>query len=66
MSEDRRQIVAMPPLQSGARDRLPAAWLEFIRYCRDLRYGEVERLIIQDGVPVMAEMVTKKIKFDRG
>ena len=63
MSEDRRQVVAMPPVQ--ARESLPAAWVEFIRYCRDLRYGEIERLIIQDGVPVLAEVISKKIKFNR-
>lgn len=39
------------------------AWREFIRYCRELRFGEIERLIIQDGVPVLAEQTTKKIKF---
>jgi hypothetical protein len=44
---------------------LPSAWREFIRYCRDLRHGEIERLSIQDGLPVLAEMTRKKVKFTR-
>ena len=44
---------------------LHPAWREFIRYCRDMRYGEIERLSIQDGLPVRAEQTTKKVKFTR-
>jgi len=44
---------------------LPAAWREFIGFCRDLRYGEIERLSIQDGLPVLAEVTKKKVKFTR-
>ena len=39
------------------------AWLAFIRYCSELQHGEIETLKIQDGVPVLAEVVKKKIKF---
>jgi hypothetical protein len=42
---------------------LTPAWREFIRFCRDLRHGEIERLSIQDGVPVLAELTKKKVKF---
>jgi hypothetical protein len=58
-----------PSNNSGAADRqaqtgsLHPAWLSFIRYCAQLRHGEIERLCIQDGVPVLAESTTKKIKF---
>jgi hypothetical protein len=45
---------------------LPLAWREFIRFCCELQYGEVERLVIQDGVPVLAEMTRKKVKFTGG
>ena len=38
-------------------------WRVFIRYCAELRHGEIERLCIQDGLPVLAESTTKKIKF---
>ncbi len=40
-----------------------AAWARFRAYCsHELRYGEI-KLQIQDGVPVLAEYVKKKIKF---
>ena len=39
------------------------AWLALIHYCRELQHGEIEVLKIQDGVPVLAEVVRKKIKF---
>jgi hypothetical protein len=40
------------------------AWRVFIRYCAELEHGEIERLKIQDGLPVLAEVTTKKVKFD--
>lgn len=42
---------------------LHPTWRTFIRYCEELKYGEIERLKIQDGMPVLAEVVEKKIKF---
>jgi len=45
-------------------ESLSPAWRAFIRYCRDLRHGEIERLSIQDGVPVLAEVTKRKIKFN--
>jgi len=42
---------------------LHPAWAEFVRFCRDLKHGEIENLKIQDGVPLMAEMVRRKVKF---
>jgi hypothetical protein len=42
---------------------LHPAWLAFVHYCQELRYGEIERLSIQDGLPVLAEEVKRKIKF---
>ncbi len=44
---------------------LHPAWLAFLRFCAELRHGEIERLSIQDGLPVLAEMTKKKIKFTR-
>ena len=41
------------------------AWYSFIKYCESLRYGEIEKLKIQDGLPMLAEEVKKKIKFTR-
>jgi hypothetical protein len=42
---------------------LHPAWLSFIRYCRGLEHGEIDRLKIQDGLPVLAEVTRKKVKF---
>ena len=39
------------------------SWRAFIRYCEELQYGEIEVLKIQDGLPVLAEVVKKKVKF---
>lgn len=39
------------------------AWEVFIRYCQQLRHGELERVKIQDGIPVLAEVTIKKVKF---
>jgi hypothetical protein len=50
--------------ERGVADRAAhPAWLAFIRYCVELQHGEIEVLKIQDGLPVMAEVVRKKIKF---
>ena len=42
---------------------LNPAWVTFIRHCQELGFGEISNLKIQDGLPVMAEEITKKIKF---
>lgn len=55
----------VPPALPGAAPEaaLNAAWLGFVRFCQELRHGEIERLKIQDGLPVLAEVTKKKIKF---
>jgi len=54
-----------PPERPGAGPdaALHAAWISFVRFCQELRHGEIERLKIQDGLPVLAEVTKKKIKF---
>lgn len=42
---------------------LHPAWRAFVSYCAELKHGEIELLKIQDGLPVLAEVTTKKIKF---
>ena len=42
---------------------LHPAWQAFVRYCEKLQHGDIERLRIQDGLPVLAEVTTKKVKF---
>lgn len=39
------------------------AWREFVRYCTELGHGEIEQLKIQDGLPVLAEVTRKKVRF---
>ena len=42
---------------------LHPAWRAFLMYCMRLRHGEIEKLKIQDGLPMSAEVTRKKIKF---
>lgn len=42
---------------------LHPAWSSFLRFCEGLQFGEIEKLKIQDGLPVLAELTTKKVKF---
>ena len=63
MSQSKPEIVSPLAHGNGGAKPLPPAWREFIRFCGDLRYGEIERLCIQDGLPVLAEITTKKVKF---
>ena len=46
-----------------AKGRLHPAWRRFLRFCQELQHGEIERLKIQDGLPVLAEVTKKKVKF---
>ena len=43
--------------------RIHHVWYSFIKYCETLKYGEIEKLKIQDGLPMLAEEVKKKVKF---
>ncbi len=63
---DPNRQAGAPPLVAIDVDRpLHPAWREFMRFCRDLRHGEIDRLSIQDGLPVLAETTRKKVKFGR-
>jgi hypothetical protein len=42
---------------------LHPSWYSFIQFCESLGYGEIEKLKIQDGLPMIAEEVKKKVKF---
>jgi hypothetical protein len=64
---NRETLSKRPTLVTNQREVADRAvhpsWLAFIRYCSDLQHGEIEILKIQDGLPVIAEIVRKKIKF---
>lgn len=42
---------------------LHPAWQALMELCRELGHGEIERLKIQDGLPVFAEKIIEKIKL---
>ena len=43
--------------------RVHIAWAKVMELCRDIGYGELERIKIQDGVPVMAEVARRRVKL---
>jgi hypothetical protein len=55
-------VIVPNPKRSTDRDLHPA-WSSFISYCAELQHGDIETLKIQDGVPVLAEITRKKVKF---
>lgn len=38
-------------------------WARLIQFCQELGHGEIEKLKIQDGIPVIADVVREKVKF---
>jgi hypothetical protein len=42
---------------------LHPAWQAMIRFCNDLGYGEIAGIKIHDGIPISAEVATKKIRW---
>lgn len=61
MSDGTRKEVK--EFDEGKLVRIHPVWYSFIRYCKKLKYGEIEKLTIRDGLPLLAEEVKKKIKF---
>jgi hypothetical protein len=49
--------------QDKANLGIHPSWLRLIRFCLQLGHGEIEKLKIQDGLPMIAEVTTRKIKF---
>jgi hypothetical protein len=47
----------------AGRERLHPAWLALIRLCERLQFGELERIRIQDGLPMTAEVIREKVRF---
>ena len=62
----RSNLEAMVPHRtSGTRAGVDVhpAWHRLMQYCEELGHGEIEKLKIQDGVPVIADVVREKVKF---
>jgi hypothetical protein len=34
-----------------------------MKFCESIKFGEIEKLVIHDGMPVSAETLKKKLKF---
>jgi hypothetical protein len=39
------------------------AWEALIRYCEKLQFGELEKIRIQNGVPMIVEVIRAKIRL---
>ena len=51
-------------MASGMKNEgLCSPWRHFVRFCEELQHGEIEKLKIQDGLPILAEVTKKKVKF---
>lgn len=46
--------------------RVHPAWARLMSYCAELGHGEIDKLKIQDGLPMTAEITTRKVKFIPG
>lgn len=65
-SELRRKFdLAMESKEEFASVMVHPAWHAFLKFCMELRHGEIDRLCIQDGLPVLAEVTRKKVKFSK-
>jgi hypothetical protein len=65
---DMAEVKLNPALAQRVQDgptnaNVHPAWVRLIRYCADLGHGEIEKLKIQDGLPMAAEVTTRKVKF---
>ena len=67
MAEASRGELETPAAKETSRmqasTRVHPAWLRLMQYCVELGYGEIEKLKIQDGIPVIADVVRDKVKF---
>lgn len=52
------------PQQRVGDRAIHPAWLRLMRFCSELGHGEIAKLKIQDGLPVIADVTTRKVKFN--
>jgi hypothetical protein len=50
-------------LRKSRQIHIHPIWYTFIKYCESVKFGEIENLKIQDGLPMVAEGIKKKILF---
>lgn len=65
MAAERRSDSGLVISARTLRERatIPPAWDRLMQYCAQLGHGEIEKLKIQDGLPVIADVVREKVKF---
>lgn len=66
MSTGQNSDALLKPLReivATRSDGMHPGWLAFVKFCRELQHGEIALLKIQDGLPVLAEVTRKKVKF---
>lgn len=63
MERVQKQTKEILNIAEGKLLRLHPMWYAFIKYCEELDFGEIQKLQIQDGLPVHAEQVKTKVKF---
>lgn len=51
------------PARIASLERMLHPACALIEYCAELQHGEIEILKIKDGLPVLAEVVRRKVKF---
>lgn len=51
------------PQERAARVTLHPSWEALIRYCEKLQFGELEKVRIQNGLPMTVEVIRTKVRF---
>jgi hypothetical protein len=62
-AEFKRPVVILTKASSLKEEPVHATWQAFISFCAELQHGQIEILKIQNGLPVLAEITRKKVKF---
>ena len=57
------EILRRPKSEVRPNIYVHPAWVRLMQYCAELGHGELEKLKIQDGVPIIADVVREKVKF---
>ncbi len=63
MDEKQSGRLEKPLNRVNTAQALHPSWTAFIEFCSRLQHGEIERLTIQNGLPILAEQTRKKVKF---
>lgn len=61
--EFKKRVVVLTKASSLKEEPVHATWQAFITFCEELQHGQIEILKIQNGLPVLAEVTRKKVKF---